>query len=94
MTYRATRGTLQISAFIEETEPGVKVEKTATDEAVAASGPAPEELLYSAEVRHANGKCTLTISDHLHGGVEVYVVPKAALKKLPFYLAMLRNKLS
>lgn len=70
------------------------MEKTATDEAVAAGGTASEEVLYSAEVRHANGKCTLTISDHLHDDVEVYVVSNAAVKKLPFYLAMLRNKLS
>ncbi|GAA2417008.1 hypothetical protein GCM10010255_64890 [Streptomyces coeruleofuscus] len=72
----------------------MNVEKTATDEAVAGAEPTSEEVLYSAEVRHANGKCTLTISDHLHGDVEVYVVPKAAVKKLPFYLAMLRSKLS
>ncbi|MER7574884.1 hypothetical protein ACIHJG_22640 [Streptomyces sp. NPDC052415] len=70
------------------------MEKAVTDEATAAADPTPEELLYSAEVRHANGKCTLTISDHLHDAVEIYEVPRAAVKKLPFYLSMLRNKLS
>ncbi|MFH9472494.1 hypothetical protein ACH4L7_01475 [Streptomyces anulatus] len=53
-----------------------------------------EEVLYSAELRHTKGKCTLVINDHSHGKEEVYVVPKAAVKKFPFYLAMLKNKLS
>jgi hypothetical protein len=70
------------------------MEKSATDEAVVAMETETEEVLYSAEVRHVKGKCTLTINDHLHGNVEVYVVPKTAVKKLPFYLAMLRSKLS
>ncbi|MGW0822970.1 hypothetical protein [Streptomyces sp. NPDC002845] len=69
------------------------MEKSATGDAAAAMETATEEVLYSAEVRHEKGKCTLTISDHLHGSVEVYVVPKTAVKKLPFYLAMLRSKL-
>jgi hypothetical protein len=70
------------------------MEKSTTGEAVGATETTEEEVLYSAEVRHLKGKCTLTISDHLHGNVEVYVVPKTAVKKLPFYLAMLKNKLS
>ncbi|MEU4178888.1 hypothetical protein [Streptomyces sp. NPDC026589] len=53
-----------------------------------------EEVLYSAELRHAKGKCMLVINDHSRGNEEVYVVPKAAVKKFPFYLAMLKNKLS
>ncbi|MFD7705909.1 hypothetical protein ACFV6E_04650 [Streptomyces sp. NPDC059785] len=67
---------------------------SATGDPVPAGQNEGEEILYSAEVRHAKGKCTLTISDHVDGSVEVYVVPKAALRKLPFYLAMLRSKLS
>ncbi|MFF3346581.1 hypothetical protein [Streptomyces sp. NPDC002779] len=70
------------------------MEKAVTDEATAAAEPTSGEVLYSAEVRHANGKCILTISDHLHGAVEIYEVPRAAVKKLPFYLSMLRNRLS
>ncbi|MBR8640041.1 hypothetical protein KEF29_13905 [Streptomyces tuirus] len=54
---------------------------------------AAEEIIYSAEVRHSQGKCTLTINYHLQGKVEVYVVPKKAVQKLPFYLSMLRSKL-
>jgi hypothetical protein len=72
----------------------VNVENTATDETIAAGEPSPGEILYSAEVRHTNGKCTLTISDHLHGEVEVFMIPATAVKKFPFYLTMLRSKLS
>jgi hypothetical protein len=68
--------------------------KSATSEANTVSDTTMEEVLYSAEVRHTKGKCTLTINDHLHGNVEVYVVPKRAVRKLPFYLSMLRSKLS
>ncbi|MEV0634081.1 hypothetical protein AB0I77_03710 [Streptomyces sp. NPDC050619] len=70
------------------------MENSAPGEATAATENAMEEVLYSAEVRHAKGRCTLIISDHLHGNVEVYAVPKRTVMKLPFYLAMLRDKLS
>lgn len=53
-----------------------------------------EEVLYSAEVRHADGETTLIINDHVRGSVEVYTVPRKAVQKLPFYLAMLRSKIA
>ncbi|BCL26689.1 hypothetical protein ACFFS2_00680 [Streptomyces aurantiacus] len=70
------------------------MEKSANGEARTTTEAAREKVLYSAEVRHANGECTLTINNHLHGNVEVYVVPEKAVQKLPFYLSMLRNKLA
>jgi hypothetical protein len=70
------------------------MEKPATGEAYDAPEAAAEEVLYSAEVRHANGQCTLIINDHLHDNVEVYVVPNRAAQRLPFYLSMLRSKLA
>jgi hypothetical protein len=70
------------------------LEKSATGEAHVSSETGVAEVLYSAEVRHTKGQCTLTINDHLHGSVEVFVVPKRAVQKLPFYLSMLRNKLA
>ncbi|OUD02666.1 hypothetical protein [Streptomyces swartbergensis] len=69
------------------------MEKSATSGPDGALETTAEEILYSAEVRHLQGKCTLTINDHLQGKVEVYVVPKKAVQKLPFYLSMLRSKL-
>ncbi|MER6346583.1 hypothetical protein ACWC10_16800 [Streptomyces sp. NPDC001595] len=69
------------------------MEKSAAGEADASMETGMEEVLYSAEVRRVEGKCTLVINDHLHGHVEVYAVPKKAVQKLPFYLSMLRNKL-
>ncbi|WP_157855818.1 hypothetical protein [Streptomyces aureocirculatus] len=50
-------------------------------------------VLYSAEVRENAGKFTLVINDHQRGNVEVRVVPKRAVQKLPFYLSMLSDKL-
>ena len=55
---------------------------------------AAEEILYSAEVRRVEGVYKLVINDHLCGDEEIYAVPPKAVKRLPFYLSMLRSKLS
>ncbi|GAA3309743.1 hypothetical protein [Streptomyces cinereospinus] len=70
------------------------MEIPATGEANAAGETAEEEVLYSAEVRHVKGRCTLVINDHVHGSVEVYAVPQKAVQKLPFYLSMLRSRIA
>lgn len=70
------------------------MKKPASENSEAPDEPAPEEVLYSAELRSREGKYTLTVNDHLHGSREVYAVPKKAVKKIPFYLSMLRSKLS
>ncbi|MCF1593502.1 hypothetical protein [Streptomyces muensis] len=72
----------------------LKLENSATGEEHVPAETTSAEVLYSAEVRHTKGQCTLTINDHLQGSVEVYVVPKRAVQKLPFYLSMLRDKLA
>lgn len=64
----------------------------ATKESVAES--TEEVILFSAEVRVADGEYTLIISDHRTKEAEVYAVPEKAVKKLPFYFSMLRSKLS
>jgi hypothetical protein len=53
-----------------------------------------EKVLYSAEVRHADGETRLIINDHVQRSVEVYTVPKKLVQKLPFYLSMLRSKIA
>ncbi|MBC9729420.1 hypothetical protein [Streptomyces sp. TRM68367] len=93
MTYCAVRAGYAPSSEFALSQEFI-MENSATGEAAAASEPTMEKILYSAELRHEKGKCTLTINDHLHGNVEVYVVPKSAVQKLPFYLAMVRSKLA
>ncbi|MEO3844291.1 MULTISPECIES: hypothetical protein [unclassified Streptomyces] len=52
-----------------------------------------DDLLYSAELRHADGEYLLTINDHRCGEIEVFPVSRKAVKRIPFYLSALRGKL-
>ncbi|MGI5350797.1 hypothetical protein ACQEU8_21845 [Streptomyces sp. CA-250714] len=55
---------------------------------------ATDDLLYSAQVRCENGRYTLTVTDLVSDTVQVFPVAKKAVDRLPFYLDMLRSKLS
>ncbi|WP_326685947.1 MULTISPECIES: hypothetical protein [unclassified Streptomyces] len=55
---------------------------------------AAEDVLYSAEVCCTEGRYTLTVTDHATGTEHSYPVAKKMVDKLPFYLSMLRSKLS
>ncbi|MGW7514566.1 hypothetical protein ACWGJ2_03105 [Streptomyces sp. NPDC054796] len=70
------------------------MEKSVTEDSPDTTETTAAEIMYSAEVHHSNGTYTLTITNRLRDEVEVYEVPKKAVEKLPFYLGMLRNKLS
>jgi hypothetical protein len=50
-------------------------------------------ILYSAELRHADGEYLLTINDHRLDETEIFPVSRKAVKRIPFYLSALRNKL-
>lgn len=50
-------------------------------------------VLYSAELRHADGEYMLTINDHRCDEIEVFPVSRKAVKRIPFYLSALRGKL-
>ncbi|MFW6691091.1 hypothetical protein [Streptomyces sp. MAR4 CNX-425] len=50
-------------------------------------------ILYSAELRHADGAYLLTINDHRLGEIEAFPVSPKAVKRIPFYLSALRSKL-
>ncbi|MEO3764366.1 hypothetical protein [Streptomyces sp. B8F3] len=52
-----------------------------------------DDLLYSAELRHADGEYLLTINDHRCEEAEVFPVSRKAVKRIPFYLSALRGKL-
>ncbi|MFW6723835.1 hypothetical protein ACHZ98_27500 [Streptomyces sp. MAR4 CNY-716] len=52
-----------------------------------------DDILYSAELRHADGEYFLTINDHRCDEIEVFPVSRKAVKRIPFYLSALRGKL-
>jgi|tagenome__1003787_1003787.scaffolds.fasta_scaffold20534806_2 hypothetical protein len=66
----------------------------ATGESHSVPEPPEEDVLYSAEIRHAEGQYVLAINDYLCSTVEVYVLPNKAVKKVPIYLSVLRSKLA
>ncbi|MBQ0866001.1 hypothetical protein ACH4RA_20015 [Streptomyces smyrnaeus] len=53
-----------------------------------------DDVLYSAQVRHEDGRYTLTVTDLVNDTVQVFPVAKRAVDRLPFYLDMLKSKLS
>jgi len=55
---------------------------------------ATDEVLYSAQLRCEDGRYTLTVTDAVRDTVQVFPVAKKAVDRLPFYLDMLRSKLS
>lgn len=52
-----------------------------------------EGVIYSAELRHADGAYFLTINDHLGDRTEVFPVSRKAVKRVPLYLSALRSRL-
>ncbi|WP_232792199.1 hypothetical protein [Actinacidiphila yeochonensis] len=52
-----------------------------------------ETLLYSAEIVHEDGTYKLVVHDMVRNTVQVTLVPKSAVDKLPTFLSVLSAKL-
>ncbi|MFI8849659.1 hypothetical protein [Streptomyces sp. 891-h] len=53
-----------------------------------------DNVLYSAQVRYEDGRYTLTVTDLVNDTVQVFPVAEKAVDRLPFYLDILKRKLS
>ncbi|MGP3976166.1 hypothetical protein ACTWQF_19620 [Streptomyces sp. 8N114] len=53
-----------------------------------------DDVLYSAQVRCEGSRYTLTVTDTVRDTVQVFPVAKKAVDRLPYYLDMLKSKLT